>query len=235
MCQFTRRTRLANYRSLLVGESVIDPTISVRNLGVQLRSDLMINDQISTVVRSCNYNIRQLRAIRSSLSRYALRDVAYDLVLSRLDYFNVLYANAPVTQIKRLQMVINMTARVVSGRRRFDLITDFISSELHWLPVLQCVQLKIGIMVFKAMNNLSPVYIADLILSSTITRRRDLRSSSQQVLLVPRHRTQFATRAFAVAGPITWNLFPIDVRIPTKIMTFRMCLKEHLFKTAYEH
>ena len=85
-CASSRRTRLANYPSLLVVESVIDPSISVHNLGVQLRLDLMINDQISTVVCSCNYTIRQLRAIRSSLSRDALRDVAYTLVLSRLDY-----------------------------------------------------------------------------------------------------------------------------------------------------
>ena len=80
-CAISRQTRLANYPSLLVGEYVIDPSISVRNLGVQLRSDLMINDQISTVVRSCNYNIRQLRAIRSFLSRDALRDVAYRIYL----------------------------------------------------------------------------------------------------------------------------------------------------------
>ena len=39
----------------------------------------------------------------------------------------------------------------------------------------------------------------------------------------------------AVAGPITWNLCPINVRIATTIMTFRSRLKEHLFKTAYEH
>ena len=128
--------------------------------------------------------------------------------------------------MKCLQVLINVTARVVSGRLHFDPITDFIRSELHWLPVLQRVQFKIGIMVFKAINNLSPVFISDLItLSSTVTRRRDLRSSSQQVLLVPRHRIQFATRA----------LFPINVRIATTIMTFRSRLKQYLFKTAHEH
>ena len=136
--------------------------------------------------------------------------------------------------MKRVQVLINMAARVVSGRRRFDPITDFIRSELHWLPVLQRVHFQIGILVFKAVNNISPVYISDLItLSSTVTRRRDLRSSSQQVLLVPRHRTQFVTRAFVVAEPITWNLFPINVRIATAIMTFRSRLKEHLFQDSF--
>ena len=138
---------------------MIQPTSSMRNLGVQLRSDL-----VSAVVCSCNYNIRQVRAVRSALSRDALRDVAYALVLSRLDYCNSLYANATVTQMRRLQMIINMAASVVSGRRRFDPITDFIKRELHWLPVVERVQFKICTMVIKAVHNHSQSYISELIL-----------------------------------------------------------------------
>ena len=94
---------------------MVQPTSSVRNLDVQLRSDLTIHDQVSAVVPSFNYNIRQLRAVRSALSRDALRDASYAIVLSRLDYCNSLYANDPVPQMRRLQMIINMAAHVVSG------------------------------------------------------------------------------------------------------------------------
>ena len=127
-----------------------------------------------------------------------------------------------------------MAARVVSGRRRFDPVTDFIKCDLHWLPAIGRVQFKICTMVFKAVHNHSPSYISELIISSsTIARRRDLCSSSQQVLLVPRHRTQFFERAFAVVGPTMWNLLPIEVRNAPTLMTFRHRLKEHLFRTAY--
>ena len=137
--------------------------------------------------------------------------------------------------MRRLQMIINMAPRVVSGRRRFDPITDFIKRELHWLPVIERVQFKICTMVFNAVNNHSPSYISELIISSsTIARRRDLRSSSQQVLLVPRRRPHFSERAFGVAGPTMLNLFPIEVRNASTLMTFRHRLKEHLFRTAYE-
>ena len=128
----SRRATAFKCPSFQIGQSVIQPTSSVRNLGVQLRSDLTINDQVNAVVRSCNYNIRQLRAVRSALSQEALRDAAYALVLSRLDYCNSLYGNALVTQMRKFQMIINMAARVVSGRRRFDPITDFVKRELHW-------------------------------------------------------------------------------------------------------
>ena len=129
-------------------------------------------------------------------------------------------------------MIINMTARDVFGRRRFDTITDFIKRELHWLPI-ERVQFKICTKVFKDVHNHSPSYISELIISSlTINRRRDLRSSSQQVILVPRHRTHFSERAFAVAGPIVWIFLPVDVRNAPTLMTFRHRLKQHLFSTA---
>ena len=170
----------------------MQPTSSVRNLDVQLSSDLIINDQLSAVVRCCNCNIIQIRAVRSVLSQDALRDVAYCLALSRLDCCISLYANAPVTQMRWLQMIINMSGRVVSGRRRFDQITDFIKRELHWLPVIERVQFKICTRIFKAVHNHSSSYISELIISSsTIAQRYDLCFSSQQVILVPRHRTLF--------------------------------------------
>ena len=156
-------------------------------------------------------------------------------MLSRLDYCSSLYANAPVTLMRWLQMIINMAARVVSRRRRCDPITDFIKCELHWLPVIERVQFKICTMVFKTVHNLSPSYISELIISSsTIARRRDLWSTSQQVLLVPRYRTHFSERTFAVAGPTMWSLLPVKVLNAPTLMTFRNRLKEHLFRTACE-
>ena len=58
-CATSRRATAFKCPSFQIGQSVIQPTSSVRNLDVQLRSDLTINDQVSAVVRSCNYNIRQ--------------------------------------------------------------------------------------------------------------------------------------------------------------------------------
>ena len=54
-----------------------------------------------------------------------------------------LYANAPATSTKRLQSLINMAARIVSGRSRFDHISDFTRDELHWLPIRQRIDFKI--------------------------------------------------------------------------------------------
>ena len=81
--------------------------------------------------------IRQLRTIRRSLTLDALRDAAYALTLSPLDYCNSLYMNASMCELHRLQLLINTAVRVVSGRSRFDHITDFVKDVLQWLPITQ--------------------------------------------------------------------------------------------------
>ena len=146
---------------------------------MQLQADLSITDQVVKVVRSCYYNIRQLRTIRSALTPDAPRDAAYTLILSRLDYCDALYINCPTCELHRLQMLINTAARVVSGRSKFDPITDFVRNELHWLPVAQRVQFKVSTLVYKAIHGLASKYLSDMIVKSTVVPRcRNLRSSA---------------------------------------------------------
>ena len=169
---------------------------------------MSVADHVSAVIRSDYYNICRLRQLRSSMTREALRHAAYSLVLSRVDYCNSLYANALATSTKRLQSLINMAARVVSGRSRL-ITTDFTRDYLHWLSIRQRVDFKICLMVYKAQHDLSPVYLTEMMKpTSMIPRRRDLRSASRCDLIIPKHRTKFAEHAFIVAGPMAWNRLP---------------------------
>ena len=43
-------------------------------------------------------------------------------------------------ELHRLKRLINAAARVVSGRFRFDHITDSVKDVLHWLQTTQTVQ-----------------------------------------------------------------------------------------------
>ena len=47
--------------------------------------------------------------------------------------------------------------------------------------------------------------------------------------VVPRTRTQFGDRSFAVAGPRVWNSLPAPLRDTNGIYSFRKQLKMHLF------
>jgi len=54
----------------------------------------------------------------------------------------------------------NAAARLVTGTRRREHITPVLR-QLHWLPVRQRIEFKLAVLVYKAMNGLSPQYLAD--------------------------------------------------------------------------
>jgi len=58
--------------------------------------------------------------------------------------------------------VQNCAACLVLCARKYEHITPLLK-ELHWLPVEQRIVLKILLLTFKALHNLSPSYIRDLL------------------------------------------------------------------------
>ncbi len=59
-------------------------------------------------------------------------------------------------------MVQNAAGRLLTGAKQRDHIIPILAS-LHWLPVSFRIQLKIVLIVFKALDGQAPSYISDLI------------------------------------------------------------------------
>ncbi len=152
-------------------------------------------------------------------------------ILSRLDYCNALYYGISQSCLKRLQVVQNDAARLLTGRRRFDHATPILIF-LNWLPVKYRIIFKVLTFVFKSLHNLAPSYITEVCLNYNPTRA--LRSCSSGLLIVPRTRLQHrGDRAFAVAGPNLWNNLPDSIRTVSSLSYFKHLLKEHLFSVVF--
>jgi len=87
------------------------------------------------------------------------------LVFSHVDYCNGLLAGVSKS-IDKLYYLQNSAARVLSGVRAGDHINPVLES-LHLLPVRYRIDFKILMFAFKALHNLSPQYLTDLLLPYT--------------------------------------------------------------------
>jgi len=103
--------------------TTISPVTSARNLGILFDNNLTFNQQISSVCKSCNWHIRDLRRIRSTLDFLTAQTIASSLTHSKLDYCNSLYLNLPAYQISRLQHIQNSLARAVCNVPKRNHIT----------------------------------------------------------------------------------------------------------------
>jgi len=105
---------------LQLSTSVVEFDSMVTDLGVVLDNQLVMGHQVTVISRSCFYQLRQLRVVQRSLTKYALRSLVRAFIYYRLDYCNALLAGIADTQVKRLQLVQNAAARLVSGARCTD-------------------------------------------------------------------------------------------------------------------
>ena len=89
------------------------PSVSARNLGFIFDSMLNFKNYINLVVKTCNYHIWNLYSIRKFLDQDCLITLVHSLIVSRVDYCNSLYLGLPNYLLKKLQSIMNKSARLI--------------------------------------------------------------------------------------------------------------------------
>ena len=211
----------------------MNPTSSVRDLGIYIDADLSGRTQVLRTTASCFAALRQLRTVRRCLPLAAYKYLIVSLVLSRLNYGNATLSGLP--DYRRLQSVINTAARSIFRLRWSDHVTPALM-ELHWLSAVDRVNFKVATLVYRCLHDLAPPHLASSLHRVTeLNSRRRLRSSvDTDILLVPRSRlVTVGDRSFPVAGPRTWNNLPETVRSAPSLLSFKQRLKTVLFSRRY--
>jgi hypothetical protein len=221
------RSKVEEITTVCVSGVAIQPSKSVKSLGVTLDKHLSFDEQVDNVCKSAYFHIRALRHIRESLPDDVTKTVACSIVSSRLDYCNALYYNLSSVNLAKLQRVQNTLARVVLRQRKYEHITPALA-HLHWLPIKHRVIFKLATLTFKTLHSHEPSYLYDLIASED-TPARSLRSSTQHRLTVNISRTVTSSRSFRHSSVTIWNQLPQNIRDSNSLITFRHKLKTHLF------
>jgi len=159
--------------------------------------------------------------------------VIHAYVTSKIDSNNALLSGLPTCLLHKLQLVQNAAARVVTRNKKGDHVTPLLI-ELHWLPVDKRILYKIMLTCFKALNDIGPIYISDLLTVST-PNRPGLRSDDDILQLVlPKTRLKtYGDRAFSYYAVYHWNRLPFSIRASPTITTFKSRLKTHFFKDSF--
>ncbi len=96
------------------------------------------------------------------------------------------------------------------GQENMTILLQFFQS-LHWLPIKFHISYKILLLAYKALNELAPAYLTNLL--SRYNPTRSLRSQNSGLLVVPRiAKSTKGGRTFSYLAPKLWNSLPDNVR-----------------------
>ena len=140
----------------------------------------------------------------------------------------------PKVTISQVQRVQNSAARSLVGAKRRDHITPILRN-LHWLPITKCVDYKLLVLVYKALNGTGPEYIHEL-LTVHESGHEGLRSA-QNVITLVEPRTELVTggdRSFEKAAACLWNAVPVPLRNVNSLEMFKSGLKTYLYDKTYK-
>ena len=184
------------------------------------------------MTKSCYERIHEIGRIRHNLTKDAAATLINSQVTSKLDSFNAVLTGLSTPLLNKLQKVKNSAARLLTGTKKYDHITPVLK-KLHWLPVKSRIDYKILLLCFKALHDLAPMYLFDMIKKKK--PGRELRPSSIRELEVPPSKTKtYGDRAFSYIAPTLWNSLSSNIRKIDKLQTFKSKLKTHLFEQAYK-
>ena len=127
--------------------------------------------------------------------------LAESLVLSRINYCDVVYGQMPNYFVKRLQRVQNCAAGYVLGRyaKAIDVVN------LNWLPILEDIEYNVSKLTYQGLNDKNwPSY---LLVEIVIQKKRTLRSNNSGPCVDHGEKHTFHDQA-----KNAFNKLPINIR-----------------------
>ena len=164
------------------------------------------------------------------MSQQDLEKLVHAFIFSGLDYCNSVFTGLTKKSIRKLQLIQNAAARVLTNTKRVDHISPVLKS-LHWLPVGQRIDFKVLLLVFKSLHGLGPKNIVELL--HNYKPSRCLRSSGTGLLSVPRVKTKHGKAAFSYYAPTIWNKLPESCTSAETLPIFKTRQKTYLFAAAF--
>ena len=148
-------------------------------------------------------------------------------ILPLIDYGSNTWGTTTTTNIERLSKLQKRAARIIL---QVDYTTPSTTMfcELGWQSIHKRLLYNKAVLTYKAINNMTPAYISDMLTPMSMAHVRSLRSSDNGTLKVPRSRSALFDRSFSYSAPKLWNTIPQNVRESTSLHSFKKQVKDFI-------
>ena len=166
------------------------------------------HDYISALVKKCNGILIGLSHVRHQIPSHLLPTLVNALFLSHVRLPGCLWKWVG-KNIQRLKKIMNFALRAVSGRRKFDHVSD-VREELGWPTARQLYELHSLSFLHKIRCTGEPEALSSQLQVNSVLRSRTTRQDAD--LALPRVRTEAGRRRLLFNTVQSYNRLPPEIR-----------------------
>ena len=205
----------------------INKVTKQRLLGIIIDDHLSWTAHIDHLCSTLAAKISLLR----QLSAYVPQDVQkiyyQSYILPLLDYGSNTWGTTSCANIERLSKLQKRAARIIL-KANFFTPSKLMFETLGWLSVPKRLLYNKAILTYKALNNMTPAYITNLLTPISKTHSLSLRSSESGALCIPRSRSALYDRSFSPSASKLWNSLPQNIRIINSFRSFKTDMRNYI-------
>ena len=153
-----------------------------------------------------------------------------------MDYCNSLLYGIPEYQTRKLQRVLNASAKLNYRAPKFCHITPLLA-ELHWLPMRARIHYKILLIIYKILHGHAPKYLSDLISIQQLLCYSFRRNDNDPLLkrLIAKTKKTMGDRSFQIVAPLLWNKLPRSAREARNLESFKTIIKTFYTRNHFSY
>ena len=192
--------------------NAIHPCDEARNLGLSFDRSLSWDSHVTNLSRKCSGILTGVSHLRHYLPPNIIPILVSALVFSHVRYCLTVYGNGSSKNLTMVQKVINFAARVISGRRKFDHISD-VRESLGWLDAPDLLDLQTMTMLHKVRRHGEPESLAAQFCLNLELPGRARSTRQDNLLSLPSSRGSAAgKRRFSHRAASLHNALPTEYR-----------------------
>ena len=174
---------------------------------VMLYIKFISKSHIDEISKKVSAAISALKRIGSYISQDTAARVYQGLVEPCFPYCTAVWDGIGSKLSYKLQKLQNRTAHVIT-RSSYDASSSSVLEELGWNNLCTNRKMQKAILMYKVMNNLTPMYLQELFVTRVSHYRLRV---SEGKLFLPKPRTDYLRCSFSYSGASLWNSLLVNL------------------------
>ena len=189
-------------------------------LCVHLDQYLSWTAHIDNLCSAISSKISLLRQLAEYVPTCGQKRIYQGYILPLIDYGSITSGSTSIANIQRLSKLQKRAAPIIL-KANFDTPSSLMFQELSWLSIEIRLKYNKAVLTYRALNNLTPDYLKELLTPLSEIRSLNLRSSENGLLHIALSRTTLFDNSFTCTAPKLWNALPQTVRASGSLVTFK--------------